>query len=332
MALVAALAAAAGCPIEGAPDGGGDDDAGNAGVDAGTPGADGGFVVDSGAPRVDAGFVTPPDAGFFDAGPLPPEIVLRVVAANLTSGNLQSWLDPGRRILKGVKPDIALLQELNVGNGTGTALRAFVDDVFGAGYFVHRETTDGIPNGIVSKWPIVESGAWDDGESTNREFAYARIDLPGPRDLWAVSVHLLTESAATRDDEANELVDYITEFVPDLDYVVVGGDLNTDNTGEPALATFATVLSTDRVPVDQDGVSGTNASRGKPYDHVLPDPDLEALSIAVEIGASSFPDGLVVDTRVYEPLSDLSPALVGDSDADSMQHMAVVRDFLVPTS
>ncbi len=50
------------------------------------------------------------------------------------------------------------------------------------------------------------------------------------------------------------------------------------------------------------------------------------------IDSASFPDGLVVDTRVYEPITDLAPALAGDSDAPSMQHMAVVKDFLVPTT
>lgn len=40
--------------------------------------------------------------------------------------------------------------------------------------------------------------------------------------------------------------------------------------------------------------------------------------------------GLVVDTRIYTPLGDLAPAELADSDAANMQHMAVVRDFLVP--
>ena len=47
------------------------------------------------------------------------------------------------------------------------------------------------------------------------------------------------------------------------------------------------------------------------------------------IGAAQFANGLVVDTRVYTPLADLAPALATDSGATGMQHMAVVRDFLL---
>jgi hypothetical protein len=50
----------------------------------------------------------------------------------------------------------------------------------------------------------------------------------------------------------------------------------------------------------------------------------------VLIGPSSFADGAVVDTRVFDPISDLAPALATDSGAPSMQHMAVVRDVVLP--
>ena len=66
------------------------------------------------------------------------------------------------------------------------------------------------------------------------------------------------------------------------------------------------------------------------FDVVLVDPDLSALQIPVAIGASTFPDGLVVDSRVYTPLEEIAPVLVDDSRAPFMQHMAVVRDFLLP--
>jgi len=52
----------------------------------------------------------------------------------------------------------------------------------------------------------------------------------------------------------------------------------------------------------------------------------------VTIGAASFLNGLVVDTRIYTPIADLAPALTGDSGAPSMQHMAVVRDFTLPAN
>jgi hypothetical protein len=47
-------------------------------------------------------------------------------------------------------------------------------------------------------------------------------------------------------------------------------------------------------------------------------------------GTVTRPNGLVFDTRVFTPLSSAPPALVGDSDpADGMQHMAVVKDYVI---
>jgi len=38
----------------------------------------------------------------------------------------------------------------------------------------------------------------------------------------------------------------------------------------------------------------------------------------------------VFDSRVFQPLADVAPIQPGDSAAPNMQHMAIVRDFLVP--
>lgn len=59
------------------------------------------------------------------------------------------------------------------------------------------------------------------------------------------------------------------------------------------------------------------------------DADLEAKRVPVVIGARSFPAGLVFDTRVYSPLSDVAPARQSDSGASAMQHMAVIKAFTV---
>lgn len=48
------------------------------------------------------------------------------------------------------------------------------------------------------------------------------------------------------------------------------------------------------------------------------------------IGSNSHTNGLVFDSRVYTPLSAVSPVLSTDSGASNMQHMAIVKDFLVP--
>ena len=43
------------------------------------------------------------------------------------------------------------------------------------------ETQADIPNGIISRYPILEWGVWDDPETETREFVWARVDVPGPR-------------------------------------------------------------------------------------------------------------------------------------------------------
>lgn len=333
-----------GCSASEAPDAGSTAEAGAPPPDAGPrdarapdataadAGVDGGDLADAGLEPEDAGLwdAATPDAADADAG-APDETRVRVVAANLTSGNFQSY-DPGHglRILEALAPDVILIQELNYRDDTQADLRALVDQVCGVTCAWVRGATGSIPNGVISRWPILESGTWPDDEVGNRGFTWARIDLPGPTDMWAVSVHLLTRNAGVRDDEAAQLVGYVQAQVPLPAYLVIGGDLNTDRRAEAALSTLAAVVRTDDVPVDADGNDNTNASRNKPYDWVLPDAELAAREVPVELGGQRFPEGLVFDTRVFEPLSAVPPAREGDSDAPQMQHMAVVRDFVVP--
>lgn len=266
------------------------------------------------------------------AEPVAAPVRVRVMAANLTSGNYQSY-DPGHgiRIFQGTDPDIVLIQELNYGSNSAADLRAFVDAAFGASFSYHREGGAQIPNGIISRYPILESGEWDDTAVSNRDFAWARIDVPGPVDLWAVSVHLLTSSSGTRNSEAQKLVTYIQGKVPAGDFLVIGGDLNTGSRGESCVSTLGQlVVTSSPYPADRNGNTNTNAGRSSPYDWLLADADLNAYKAAVTIGASSFANGLVADTRVYSPLAEISPALSGDSGASGMQHMGVIRDFLIP--
>lgn len=320
----------------------------DAGFDAGLPAdagaaADAGFAPDAevasdaGSPDANAPDAAPVDAGFqpdaqvpVDAG-APSSTPVRVVAANLTSGNFQNY-DPGHglRILEALAPDVVLIQELNYRNDNDPDFRDLTDQVCGASCEWVRGETGSIPNGVISRWPVLASGTWDDSEVGNRGFTWARIDIPGDVDLWAVSLHLLTRNAGTRNREATELVGYIQAQVPPGDYLLVGGDLNTDSRGEGALQTLSAVVRTDGVPADRNGNGGTNASRSKPYDWVLADMDLEQHEVAVELAGQRFAEGLVFDTRVFQPLSAVPPAELGDSDARQMQHMAVVRDFLVP--
>jgi len=266
-----------------------------------------------------------------DNGPKAPAGHLRLVTGNLTTGNNQSYEAPGIHIFRGLAADVAMVQEFNVGGNTTAELRSFVDQAFGTEFSFARGAASGqIPNGIVSRYPIIASGEWIDSEVANRDFVWARIDLPGPTDLFAVSVHLLTSSATERNIEANELVQNIKGLPADA-YVVLGGDFNTGVRTEACIQTLSAVLATTTpFPVDQANIGNTNSTRSKPDDWVLVNGALQALETGVTIGSNVFGHGLVVDTRVFTPISALAPAVASDSGAPSMQHMAVVRDFALP--
>jgi endonuclease/exonuclease/phosphatase family metal-dependent hydrolase len=103
-----------------------------------------------------------------------------------------------------------------------------------------------------------------------------------------------------RNTEAANLVNFIKANVPASDYLVIAGDFNTDSRSESCFSTFSQVVSTaSPYPADRNGNTNTNASRGKPYDHVLVDADLLAYQTSTLIGSSSFAAGTVIDTRVY---------------------------------
>ncbi|MEL6553749.1 MAG: endonuclease/exonuclease/phosphatase family protein [Cyanobacteria bacterium J06621_11] len=257
---------------------------------------------------------------------------LRIMAANTTSGNRQSY-DPGEgtRIFQGLQPDVVLIQEFNFGDNSESAIAAWVESTFGPEFDHYREDDAQIPNGVISRYPIIAAGEWNDAQVSNRDFAWAQIDIPGDRDLWAVSVHFLTRSGSVRNSEAEAVRQLVADNIPEEDYLVVGGDFNTRNSGESALRTLDAVVETDEpYPTDQSGLIGTNSSRRRPYDWVFADVDLDPLEVPVVIGENSFPNGLVFDSRVYEPLADVSPVERGDSGAINMQHMAVIRDFELP--
>jgi endonuclease/exonuclease/phosphatase family metal-dependent hydrolase len=264
--------------------------------------------------------------------------VIRIMAANTTAGNNSSYdTSEGNRIFRGLKPDIALVQEMNVGVGerknTPATYRDWVNANFGTGFHYHVETGKTIPNGIVSRYPILDSGFWEDRELTNREFVWAKIDIPGDINLWAISLHLKAsgDSSRVRKNQAEQLLQAIQKTIPAADYVVLGGDLNTAQRTESCMKTLAALFVTGGPwPVDQAGDGDTNANRTRPYDWVLPNMKFHACRTPLVIGSNSFPDGLVFDTRAFTPLSDVPPILATDSGAPQMQHMAVMRAFLIP--
>ncbi len=297
-------------------------------TDAGTTDAG---TFDAGA--VDAGGVSG-DGGCPGPAWVGAEFRMRVVAANISSGNGQSY-DPGegQRILQGLRPDIVMIQEFNYSTNSDEQISAFANSLNAgtdAGMHWARGAFGSIPNGVISRWPIVSSGDWVDPEVSNRAFTWAKVDLPGPRDVWVVSLHLLTKGTTYRNSEAQALIGFLDANVPANDFLLVGGDFNTDSRSESAISTLnARLYTSSPHPADQSGKQGTNASREKPYDWVLASRCLSPLQTPVKIGLGVYNAGLVVDTRVYNPISELAPALTSDSDATNMQHMAVVKDYVI---
>lgn len=283
-----------------------------------------------------AGFIALAACLAFPAGrALAEEARLRLMAANLTSGPAQSY-DPGHglRILQGFRPDVTLIQEFNYGASTPEAIRGFVDSTFGAGFNYYRETGE-IPNGVVSRWPIRQAGSWDDPPISNRDFAWARLDIPGTPDLWVVSVHLKaghdTPARQLRGDQAQRLATHLKGKVPAGDYLAIGGDFNSQNRAEACIdALSALVDTTGSFPADSEGNGSTNFSRNKPYDWVLVNGALTRREVPIVIGNLRYPSGLVFDSRTFPRLDLVPPIQQEDSEAAGMQHMGVVRDFQLP--
>lgn len=276
--------------------------------------------------------------GFLMSGVAAAEaLALRVVAANLTSGNFQRYSPDnanhsnlegaGARILKALKPDIVLIQEFN----TTIPARQWVNRTLGKDFAFMSEEGMQIPNGIISRFPIVASGSWDDPVLSNREFAWARIRLPGGKDLWAVSVHFHSKTATSRNTQAAALAEFIRKNVPKDALLLVGGDLNTRTTEEACFKELARVVVISKnPPADRFGDITTNSPRNRPYDWVLANAGLDQLEVPVKLAGLDFPHGLVFDSRTFEPLEKAVPVQKTDSGVPNMQHMAVVRDFRIP--
>ena len=260
-------------------------------------------------------------------------VTVRVMAANLT-GNSQTYGDPEIRILQGLKPDVVCIQEFNYSNNSTADIRAMVDRAFGPDFVFYREpfTASGdLPNGVISRYPFVNTGYWPDTEVGNRGFAWAQIAVPGTNNLYVVSVHLLTSSSSARGLEAAHLKTLIQSNFPPGAWVIVAGDFNTDSrTESPAMPTFTSYLSDFPIPVDNLGNPDTSMNRNSPHDFVLPSFSLTNRLVATVYPSNTFPNGLVFDSRVYTPLTDVTPVLVGDSIG--AQHMGVLKDFSIPVT
>jgi endonuclease/exonuclease/phosphatase family metal-dependent hydrolase len=260
-------------------------------------------------------------------------VVVRVMASNLTSGSNQRYEGPGLDILQGLKPDVVAMQEFNYSDNSTSAIRQMIDTTFGTNFVYFRESGYSIPNGIISRYPIVTNGSWDSTDLPDRGYAWAQIHLPGTNDLYIVSVHLKASSGssneARRSAEANEVTGLIQSNFPANAWIIVAGDMNLYSDTEPAIMTFKTYLSDSPVPADQNGNQNTNLGRSERYDRVLPSFSMTNALTPVVLPSRTSTNGLVFDSRVYTPLSDVPPVLQTDSGTNGMQHMGVVKDFLI---
>jgi endonuclease/exonuclease/phosphatase family metal-dependent hydrolase len=269
-------------------------------------------------------------------------VTLRVMSANL-NGNTQSYQPFALRIFQGTKPDVVCIQEFNYASTNGVdvntpvAMREMIDAAFGTNFVYYREPFNAngdIPNGVISRYPIINSGSWTDTLVSNRGFAWAQIDLPGTNDLYVVSVHLLTSSASNRSAEAANLKTLMQASFPANAWIVVAGDFNAGSRTEACITTFSGYLTDFPVPVDNSGNSDTSANRNSPHDYVLPSLSFTNVEAATLFPTLTYSNGLVFDSRVYTNGNDLAvnfpPVQLADSGL--AQHMAVMKDFLIPVS
>lgn len=249
---------------------------------------------------------------------------VRLMAANITSGDAQSYEEPGVHIFKALAPDVVMLQEFNV---RGQTLDTFVRGTFGAEYTYFVEHDSSIPNGVVSRFPMLASGEWhSSAPNANRDYAWARINVPGPRNLLVVSVHLRTKGGP-RAIEEREIVEYMRGALKPDDIAVLGGDFNHDAQASPSLAGARSFLAlSSPLPTNMDGRTTTSANLSKTLDHLFVGDALQRTERAITMDGRDYPHGLVFTSDMAAP-AEIAPVLPRDSFATSMQHMPVVRDF-----
>jgi hypothetical protein len=95
----------------------------------------------------DAGASPARDASTERGGSVTSTSNLRILAGNISSGATSTYdSGEGIRILQGLHPDVALLQELNYKTNSKADLDELVADAFGAGFTYYREDGLQIPN------------------------------------------------------------------------------------------------------------------------------------------------------------------------------------------
>ncbi len=265
---------------------------------------------------------------------------IRFMAANTTSDNYQAYEDEGIRIFQAIDADIVMVQEFNYEHGS---IRSLVDLSFDSTFQYSRGDGD-IPNGIISRYTIINYGYWDDPNIPNRDLDWVEIDIPGDKDLFVISVHLKTSPSSAQITAGNIIAKKVAEHRaahPNEYYYIVGGDFNgtasVSNDGFKSYNGETVLIPGAQYPVGEDGKTGTNASRSKHYDWILTTSDLKQLQVPSRFCAQNsttdcmtYNNGLVFDTRNFSQTEldkYFSPTRTGDSGASNMQHMGIIKDF-----
>ena len=296
------------------------------------------------------------------------EVNIRAVAANISTGEDQNYdAGEGIRILQGLKPNVIMIQEFNYKSNSDLDYTEMVEAIFQDSgclssipkrCFYEVGTGALIPNGIISKFPIISSGEWADPASNidaTRRLNYAIIDIPKEKDLFVVSVHLSAKSYDDQIAAAQLIAQKVSELKkenPNKYYYMVGGDFNgSDVVSKYGFGEYETeaIFDADEYaprPIGEDGNYGTNTNRTKPYDWILTSSDLSAYqvssnfcSVTNSTDCKRYTNGLVFDTRDFSQLNldkyffgtsfNEQTLNINDSGALNMQHMAIIKDFKI---
>ena len=266
---------------------------------------------------------------------------LKMMSWNVSKVNTYAGYET-ERIIQGLEPDIALLQEWIVDTGEFTDTDDWVDQSFGTGFDYYRgsgiEGAFCMKNGIVSRWEITSSGSWTDNYVSQRYYDWAEITLPGGAILQVVSIHLHSSDEPTRILEIKELIGYIEANFSNSHYLVIGGDFNTSTRSSEPIPTLLDdanwtgscwVTISDGTPQDKNGDSDTNVNRGSNYDWLIPNTLLGNEIMSLNLGGDGDPytGGIVFDSRVFTPLSAVSPILYGDTANGDQDHCPAMKSY-----
>lgn len=263
---------------------------------------------------------------------------LRVMSWNVSKLTTKAGIETVR-IIKGLQPDVACLQEWYVDYPADYDFDGWISAAFGAEFVYHRASSGYQPNGIVSRWDILSSGSWPDLQRENYYHDWAVIDLPGATNLQVVSVHLHSSDEAIRIEQIKDIIHYIEANFSNSHYLMIGGDFNTANRTSQPIPTLLNsanwsgscwVTTSDGTPTDQaGGDDDTNVNRTYNYDWLIPNTLLGAEIMNLDLGEDSgvYTGGIVFDSRVFTPLSAVDPAQYDDTANGDQDHCPVMKSY-----